>query len=355
MSSFNFQPPSKLRTHQRTLASLTLVVVALAFALFKTTFASNISLNNSQSVEYGQGISQAVACSGGSNITVTPIDTFNNASGGGSFSFSGFTVIGVPSSCYGYDLQINAYDGTNNAPLPLYNGSSTDVVVWDTNGVFNVGTSIAGLTITTNSTSSFTVTFTSPVANAGSIYKIGVQSSSNSVIVSTLFYDVTNIVSGWSPLNSGISGVSNVWNFTATTGTQISEVDLKLNSAYTIANNSSDPTIYLYSGSSTPVTQIGILNVSSTSGAILKFTSVTPIAVPSGGVFWVDISTPNSTSSFTPLFRSSVPTNSGTAGTNWTQGGQWSKYSSVTSQGMAGSNINAYVSGYYLNARIIGS
>lgn len=182
MSILTFKPQPRFRKHQNKLASFTLIVVALAFVLVKTTFASNISLNNAQTVEYGQGVSQAVACSGGSNITITPAETFTNASGGGSFTFSGFTVSGVPASCYGYDLQINAFDDSNNSPLSLYNGSSTDVLVWDNSGTFYTASTVTGLSLTTNSTTSYTVTFTTPVANSSSTYKIGIQSSINSIL-----------------------------------------------------------------------------------------------------------------------------------------------------------------------------
>ena len=154
--------------------------VIVAFVAFKTTLAASISLNSGISVEYGQGISQATACSGGSNITVTPADSFTNASGSGSFYFNAFTVSGVPSGCYGFDFLINAFDNSNNDPLALFNTTSTTATVWDNAGTFTVGAGMTGATVTSISTSSFRVNFTVPVLSSGTVYKLGIQSGSHS-------------------------------------------------------------------------------------------------------------------------------------------------------------------------------
>ena len=351
MSILTFKPQPRFRKHQNKLASFTLIVVALAFALFKTTFAANISLNNAQTVEYGQGVSQAVACSGGSNITITPAETFTNASGGGSFTFSGFTVSGVPASCYGYDLQINAFDATNNAPLPLYSGSATDVAIWDRNGTFFADSSVSGLTLTTNSTSSYTVTFTTPVSGASSTYKLGIQSSTNTISVLSTLYDVTS-TTGWTRI-AYVPPKSYAWNFTATTGTTITEIDLPLYQAYSMLGTSADPTVYLYDGSAAPGTQLGQFALSSTSGQVAKFVATSPISIPANGNLWIDIS--SNTSGFQYQYSSSAPTNTGSALTAWSQGGAWWYSSNTTSLNMPGSNFHSYVPGYYLDMRIIGT
>jgi hypothetical protein len=57
MSILTFKPEPRFRKYQNTLASFTLIVVALAFVLFKTTFAANISLNSAQTIQFGQGVS----------------------------------------------------------------------------------------------------------------------------------------------------------------------------------------------------------------------------------------------------------------------------------------------------------
>ena len=197
MSLLTFKPEPRFRKHQNKIAGLTVIVVAVAFLLFKTTFASSISLNNSQSVEYGQGVSQSTACSGASQITMTPTDTFTNASNAGSFTFNALTVSGIPSGCYGSDFTINAFNNSDNAQLTLYSGSANGIVVYDYNGTFYGPSTQTGLTITTNSTSSFTVAFASPVANAQNTYKLTIQSGANVV---TLSCELQNTRCSWTDL-----------------------------------------------------------------------------------------------------------------------------------------------------------
>ncbi len=166
--------PSKL------LSSISLIIASVFF--FQTTFAGNITLNSNSGIEFGQGFSQTVACSGSNNLTITPNSTFANASGGGgTYKFSSVTVSGIPVSCDGAQFQINAYGNTNQSPLALYNSTTTDVIVADMSNTFRLDTRASGITLTTNSASSFTVTFDTPVATSASVFKLAVQSSTNSI------------------------------------------------------------------------------------------------------------------------------------------------------------------------------
>ena len=54
----------------------------------QTTLASNISLNAGDPIQFGQGITQTVACSGLTNLTITPNSTFTNVSGSGAHYLS---------------------------------------------------------------------------------------------------------------------------------------------------------------------------------------------------------------------------------------------------------------------------
>jgi hypothetical protein len=166
--------PSKL------LSSISLIIASVFF--FQTTFAGNITLNSNSGIEFGQGFSQTVACSGSNNLTITPNSTFANASGGGgTYNFSSVTVSGIPVSCDGAQFQINAYGNTDQSPLALYNSTTTDVIVADMSNTFSLDTRASGITLTTNSASSFTVTFDTPVATSDSVFKLTVQSSTNSI------------------------------------------------------------------------------------------------------------------------------------------------------------------------------
>ena len=164
---------------------LAFVLFAVAGTFFvQNTLASNISLNSSAPVEFGQGITQTVACSGASDLIITPIATFTNVSGAGAFKFSSITVSNIPSSCNGSDFTINAYGDSDNSPLALFNSTSTAAVVSDEAGTFSRGTGSKGMTVA-SSTGAFTATFTAPVAQSSEVFKVTIQSGAH-----TPFYDV---------------------------------------------------------------------------------------------------------------------------------------------------------------------
>jgi hypothetical protein len=166
------ETPAPRRRVTPVLASIMLLIATTFF--FKTTLASNITLTSSGPVEFGQGITLATACSGSSALTVTPVATFSNSSGGGAHYFSSVTVSGIPSSCNGVDFNISAYGDTGNA-LALFNTTSTVASVWDNGNSFQGGKGWLGSTITSGS-GSFTVSFTSPVALASNVAKLTLQS-----------------------------------------------------------------------------------------------------------------------------------------------------------------------------------
>ena len=153
-----------------------LIVAVLGGALFiQNTLAANISINSSGPIEYGQGFSQTVACSGATSLTVTPGSSFVNASGSGAHYLGSVTVSNIPANCYGADFTINAYGSSSNTPLSIFNTSSTNAVVYDNAGTFQVGIGGTGATVTSGS-GTFTVTFSSPVASTASVYKLLLQS-----------------------------------------------------------------------------------------------------------------------------------------------------------------------------------
>jgi len=160
------------------IASMALVIFAL---VMKTTLAANITLTSGSPVEFGQGIVKATACSGATALTVTPEGSFKNESGAGAFYLKAITVSNIPSTCYGSQFTLNAYGNSSNTALALYNVSATDVAVYDNSGVFVDNVDNSYMTLTTNSASSFTATFVTPVAISGTIYKLTIQSSVNTI------------------------------------------------------------------------------------------------------------------------------------------------------------------------------
>jgi Concanavalin A-like lectin/glucanases superfamily len=160
--------------------ALLLLIVSGSYFV-QTTLAANISLNAGGPVEFGQGVSATVACSGATNLTVTPNSTFVNASGGGAHYFSSVTVSNIPSNCHGKDFTINAYDNTESAALALFNSTSKSVVVYNNAGTFQLGIGSTGMNISSGS-GTFTATFVSPVATSASVFKITIQSGSHTEV-----------------------------------------------------------------------------------------------------------------------------------------------------------------------------
>jgi hypothetical protein len=157
------------------LTPFALIIASVFF--FQSTLAGNISLNSNSGVEFGQGVSQTVACSGSDNLMVTPYSSFVNAAGtGGTYYLNSVKVSGIPSTCDGVDFTISAYGNSDRSPLAIFNTSSTIAVVNDVQGAgFTVPYSSTVATIS-GSSSEFTLTFVSPVAISGSVFKLTLQS-----------------------------------------------------------------------------------------------------------------------------------------------------------------------------------
>jgi hypothetical protein len=169
--------PRKSKQKISPIFALVLLLVSGGFFL-QTTLASNISLSSSAPVEFGQGILQSTACSGESQLTLTPTSAFTNAAGAGSYKFNSLTVSGIPDGCWGSDFTISAYGASDNAPLALFNSTSYRAVIYDDGGTFQVGTGGTGMSVTSGS-GSFTVTFTSPVALSSSVSRVTIQSGAH--------------------------------------------------------------------------------------------------------------------------------------------------------------------------------
>jgi len=167
-------PAKKPKKNSHLLATVVLLLVGSSFFL-KSTVAANVTLGSGV-VEFGQGVRVTTACSGSTQLTVTPTASFANQSRSGSFYFKSFTISNIPTSCYGKSFTLNAYDSATAATLALFDTSTTDVVIFNDNGNF-VSASGASVTVVTNSSSSFTATFESPAAPSPQVSRITLQSS----------------------------------------------------------------------------------------------------------------------------------------------------------------------------------
>jgi hypothetical protein len=160
---------------------LAFLLLVLGGTLFiQTTLATNVSLNSGNPIEFGQGISATTACSGSTQLTITPNAAFTNSSNAGSFKFDSFTVSGIPVQCHGADFTISAFGNTDAAPLALFNSTSTNVVVYNNAGTFESGVGSSGISVS-GSAGRFTVVFSAPVAQSSSIFKITIQSGPHTI------------------------------------------------------------------------------------------------------------------------------------------------------------------------------
>ena len=178
-------PSSKLRAQLLTTGA----VIIGSILFFQGTFAGNISLSSGSGIEFGQGITQAVACSGNTDLTLTPRSSFTNGSPGSHY-LNSVTVSDIPESCHGVDFTISAYDSSSNTPLAIFNNTSTAAVVYNDGGNFIAGVGGTGLSVTSG-TGRFTITFTSPVALATSVAKLTMQTGPHK-----LCYEVGNCAVG---------------------------------------------------------------------------------------------------------------------------------------------------------------
>jgi len=121
-----FDDPDDTKTRKLKFGSkLFTVMVFGVIAILGSTFAANINLNSGQGVEFGQGVTQMVACD--DEITLTPVSTFVNEEGGGAHYFSALKVSGIDSSshkCSGKNFEFRAYSDVGTVPLFVFQDSA---------------------------------------------------------------------------------------------------------------------------------------------------------------------------------------------------------------------------------------
>jgi hypothetical protein len=175
---FENAPTRKTRSKSPIKGLVGLSAVA-AIAVFGSTLAASITLN-SGSVEFGQGVSQTTACD--SDITVSPTATFVNASGvTGVFRMNKVSFSGVDSTCGGDMFTLQAWGDTSATALQIATGPGNTAISSATVTFNGSTTSLAtrGVTVATTSATAFSLTFDTPTATSGAIYKLTLQSGGN--------------------------------------------------------------------------------------------------------------------------------------------------------------------------------
>ena len=175
MSLINFNSSEPKRSGEKKTLSIILGIGALVGVIaIGSTLAASINLNNSDPVEFGQGVAQTTACD--DDITLTPFSTFVNAQGGGTFMGTSLVISGVDSSaggCGGKNFTITGY--SNTSPIAQIIVSATSTSPW-----FTIEP-VAGATLTDVSSSSFTITIdpsTLPI-EASEVSRFTIESSEN--------------------------------------------------------------------------------------------------------------------------------------------------------------------------------
>ena len=176
----NLHETTPRRVRKKPGGFLFLIAVTGGALFIGNTLAGNISLNSNGPIEFGQGMAATVACSGTQSLKINPVTSFTNSTGAGSYKLSGLNVSNIPEECFGKDFVIRAYDGTNSAPLALFNTSFSDIAVYNNSGIFNVSATAnnepTGMSVTTESNSEFSITFSSPEVSSTVIKTLTIES-----------------------------------------------------------------------------------------------------------------------------------------------------------------------------------
>ena len=200
MSDFYHDDPVEERAPRKRNSQGIIALILIFFGgsfFLSNTLAANVSLNSGGGVEFGQGVLQAVSCSGTSyNLKITPFSTFQNASGVGAYYLESVTISNIPSACNGVDFTLNAYTETGTAPLALFNTTSTSAIIWNNAGNFEAGAGSTGMSVSSSS-GAFSIRFSNPVALSSTVSRFTLQSGAhNSGTTSNISYNVGDIGPG---------------------------------------------------------------------------------------------------------------------------------------------------------------
>lgn len=161
---------------------VTVIAGAFLVAVVGSTFAANITINTSNTLEYGQGLTQAAACD--SNMTIQPANFYVNGGASGTFYMDTITVTDTPTSasaglgkCSGKTLKISTWDsGTATASTVC----TVTVGTWSSTlpgTLSGCPTGAAYTALATGFSIGYANPASSPNVQAGNVYKITIESS----------------------------------------------------------------------------------------------------------------------------------------------------------------------------------
>jgi hypothetical protein len=186
MSPLNIHPEEAVnvpkKKKNKTLKVMLGIAALVAVPVVGTTLAASIGINTGNNIQFGQGVTQAVACD--SAITVTAGSAFTNASTAGAFSLSTVTISGIDTSaCDGKTFTIHAYKDTDATPLtvasPTPSASSITTtalkVVFNSSGTHTLSEAGSNYTVSGTITSIVVTLVTKPAAT--DVYKFTVETA----------------------------------------------------------------------------------------------------------------------------------------------------------------------------------
>ena len=156
------------------------IATIAALGFMGSTFAASVTLNNGQNVEYGQGVSSAVACA--SDLIVSPANSFN-----GVFNLETITVVDSTTvntstdglyDCIGKKILVKAFNNSNVVQWSCdvaITGFSTNLTV-SANGSLCPTTTITSASGSGAANKGFAIRNTGTAIPAANIYKITLES-----------------------------------------------------------------------------------------------------------------------------------------------------------------------------------
>lgn len=168
----SFQSPRRNRSF------FALVLLLVAGFFIQSTLAGNIALSTGQPVEFGQGTIQTTACDNA--VTISPLTSFANVTGGGSFKLSGVALSNLDTTaqgCAGRTLTMKVYGDTGTS-------LSTFAIIIATDGSYSSTSGTLSNQGAQGSTSSVTLTLSASIFSS-SVYKITIEGSSTILTCAT--------------------------------------------------------------------------------------------------------------------------------------------------------------------------
>ena len=150
--------------------------VLLALPLIGTTLAASISINTTNTIQFGQGVVQATACD--QDVTVAATTSFANASGAGSFNVDTITLSGISADCALKTFLVRAYDTTTATPSTIASSSPTTALTFIAGSAFCTIASQNFTTYSCTGSGPYSIAIKVPVTlSAASVYKFTLETS----------------------------------------------------------------------------------------------------------------------------------------------------------------------------------